>query len=71
MSQHDIFKTAMLATAATMDMEAAVKNFEAARTRGDIQGAELHRQRAHDMLDSVLDLKAVAIDATTALGKTP
>lgn len=70
MAKNEIFNKHMLAAAANVDLEAAIKNFEAARTRGDTASAEVFRQRAHDLLDSHLDLKAEAIEAVLAVGRT-
>ena len=57
----EILKNTMLAQAALLEVEGAIKSVEAATLRGDKAGAEIARQKAHDMLDSHMDLKAAAI----------
>lgn len=51
----------MLAQAAWLEMESAIKSMEAAIMRGDGPGVEASRQKAHDMLDSHLDMKSSAM----------
>lgn len=66
---NDILKNSMLATAAWLELEGAIKSVEAATLRGDQAGAIEARQKAHDMLDSHMDLKTAAhIGARRASG---
>ena len=54
---NEIARQSMLAVAAWTELEAAIKMAEAAALRGDKEGQEAARQRAHDLLDAHLDLK--------------
>ena len=67
--QRETFETQMRATAASIELEAEIKHFEAACTRGAFAQAEIHRQKARDLLDSMLDLKSEAISAVLAAGR--
>lgn len=55
---NDNVPKATLSVAAWLELEASCKQLEAATIRGDMASATAHRQRAHDMLDSNLDLRA-------------
>jgi hypothetical protein len=57
----DIIKNARLAAAAQLDLDAAMKTLEAATLRGNTQAVIDARQRAHDILDLLLDFKAGAM----------
>lgn len=56
----DLIRSAMLATAAFLELEGCIKQAEAAALRGDIAAMERARQRAHEHLDVHLDMKASA-----------
>lgn len=51
----------ILVSAAQLEFDAAVKVMEAATLRGDRDAAETARQKAHDILDVILDLKAASM----------
>lgn len=57
---NEIVRRMLLAQAAWMELESAIKSFEAAVIRNDHEGIEAARQRAHTHLDSHMDLKAEA-----------
>jgi hypothetical protein len=57
----DIIRKQLLAQAAWLEVEAAIKSLEAAVLRGDREAAIAARQKVHDMLDSHLDLKCGAL----------
>lgn len=66
---NDIIKKTMLSKAAWLELEGAIKSVEAAMLRDDKAGVELARQKAHDMLDSHLDLKCDALIEAVKAGK--
>jgi hypothetical protein len=51
----------ILVSAAQLEFEAAIKSMEAATLRNDAQSAIDARQKAHDILDVILDLKAASM----------
>lgn len=67
-SMSEIIRNSMLATAAWLELEACIKSVEAAVMRGDGASAAAARQKAHDMLDSHLDLKSAALIETLRAG---
>lgn len=54
----------VLAAAAWKDLNALSSQYQAALLRGDEQSARDLRQRAHDMLDTQLDLSGEIVQAT-------
>lgn len=64
----DIIRKQLLAQAAWLEMEGAIKAIEAAALRGDREAEISARQKAHDMLDSHLDMKCEALVAVLKAG---
>jgi hypothetical protein len=65
-----ILTNMVLVQAAQLELDGAFKSLEAATLRGDKEGANAARGRAHDLLDSILDLKAAAmVEALKAGGR--
>lgn len=66
-----IIHNMMLAQAAWMEMEGAIKAMEAAIFRGDDKAIEDARRKIHDHLDCHLDLKMAAhVNVLKAGGQT-
>jgi hypothetical protein len=56
-----IIEGMVLYSAAEIELEAAIKCVEAATLRADKPGVIAARQKAHDILDSMMDLKSAAM----------
>jgi hypothetical protein len=56
-SGSQVVKNILLATAAQIELDGTIKLIEAAVIRGEIAVQQGLRERAHDLLDSLIDIK--------------
>ena len=64
-----ILQNMILVSATQLELDAAFKSMEAATLRADKAGIISARQKAHDILDSMMDLKSAAMVEALKAGK--